>query len=557
MVYETYDDYSDVPEGSIIRVRDCARAINRIITRRSEHMSDFSFSKALRDVAMGRKKRTDLSPAFFADVLHLFLGLQGRGPGRKPADVHLETSSLTGREAAIERSDQLDELMTEVAKRTKRFASGLKEGAVRRRQERRWQILSRLGATEDEWNDWHWQFSNILRDADRIGELVRLSDEEREAIGRAKEAGIPFGVTPHYLSLMDDDPSSGLDRSIRAQVFPPVSYVETVAAIEPKNLSCLDFMQEGDTSPVDLVTRRYPGICIFKPFNTCPQICVYCQRNWEIDDAMMPDALAPREKIDAALRWIAEHPAIHEVLVTGGDPLGMEDEDLKMVLDGLAAIPSVERIRIGSRTLVTAPMRITEKLCDLLAGYREPGRRQVSFVTHVQHAYEITPEVLTAVQGLLRRGIQVYNQLVFTFFVSRRYEAAFLNRELVKIGISPYYTFNTKGKDETVEYRVPIARLMQEQHEEARLFPGLERTDEAVFNVPGMGKNYLRARQHRDLVSILPDGARLYEFHPWEKNISGVKQTFFNQDVPLLEYLTRLDEIGEDISEYSTIWYYF
>ena len=98
---------------------------------------------------------------------------------------------------------------------------------------------------------------------------------------------------------------------------------------------------------------------------------------------------------------------------------------------------------------------------------------------------------------------------------------------------------------------------MQEQKEEARLLPGLARTDEAVYNVPGLGKNYLKARQHRDLISILPDGARLYEFHPWEQNISTINTTFTNQDVPILDYLQRLEYFGEDISDYSTIWYYF
>ena len=125
------------------------------------------------------------------------------------------------------------------------------------------------------------------------------------------------------------------------------------------------------------------------------------------------------------------------------------------------------------------------------------------------------------------------------------------------IGIDPYYTFNSKGKDEPLAYRVPIARLLQEQKEEARLLPGLSRTDEAVFNVPGMGKNYLRASSYRDLISLYPDGSRLYEFHPWERNISTVMNTHFSMDVPILDYLQRLEDAGEDVQDYETIWYYF
>ncbi|WP_054694663.1 hypothetical protein [Desulfosarcina cetonica] len=178
-------------------------------------------------------------------------------------------------------------------------------------------------------------------------------------------------------------------------------------------------------------------------------------------------------------------------------------------------------------------------------------------VTHAQHSYEITPDTAAAVDRLRKRGIPVYNQLVYTFFASRRFEAAFLRRILTRIGIDPYYTFNTKGKEETLDYRVPIARLLQEQKEEARLLPGLSRTDEAVYNVPGLGKNYLRATVHRDLISILPDGSRLYEFHPWEKNISRTAKTHISEDVPILDYLQRLAAIGESVHDYGTIWYYY
>jgi lysine 2,3-aminomutase len=203
------------------------------------------------------------------------------------------------------------------------------------------------------------------------------------------------------------------------------------------------------------------------------------------------------------------------------------------------------------------PMRITDRLADLLASYQEPGGREIAIVTHVQHSYELTQDTVDAVQKLRMRGMKVYNQLVYTFFISRRFEAAFLRQQLCRVGIEPYYTFNTKGKDETIEYRVPLARLLQEQKEEARLLPGLTRTDEAVYNVPGLGKNYLRARQHRDLISVLPNGARLYEFHPWEKNIAGDLSTYVHEDVAILDYLQRLDAIGEDVADYDTIWYYF
>jgi len=293
-----------------------------------------------------------------------------------------------------------------------------------------------------------------------------------------------------------------------------------------------------------------------KPYNTCPQICVYCQRNWEIDEAMSGSALAPQEKIDQAIGWIADHPAIKEVLVTGGDPAALGDKKLFEILEQVAEIDHVLRIRLGTRTPVTVPMRITDQFVERLSTLRMPMRREVSVVTHVEHPYEVTPEMFEAVDRLRAARINVYNQNVFTFYVSRRFEAALLRGLSKRIGIEPYYTFNTKGKEETANYRVPIARLMQEQGEEARLMPGLTRTDEPVYNVPALGKNYLRALQHREVISLLPDGSRVYEFHPWEKNIREQK-SFVAVDVPILDYLQRLADIGEDISKYETIWYYF
>ena len=177
-------------------------------------------------------------------------------------------------------------------------------------------------------------------------------------------------------------------------------------------------------------------------------------------------------------------------------------------------------------------------------------------VTHFEHHYEITPESMEAVQKFRRSGINVYNQLVYTFYNSRKFEAAALRQKLRLIGVTPYYTFNTKGKDETDDFRVPIARLLQEQKEEARLLPGTVRTDEAVFNVPGLGKNYLDASQHHNIISLLPDGRRVYEFHPWEKKLALV-DTYVYTDVSIHQYLKRLKDAGENGRNYRSIWYYY
>ncbi len=551
--YDTYSGETVLFEGRVVRVRDCVRALKSIIKQRSDMLAGFSVMQAVYDIAKDIP-RPDLKKGFYAEMYHLFMGVRGKGPGVAPGDFYID-NDLQGKEAALARSEELDKLWQHVEKQMSRFRHGLEKNIIEYRQKRKKKVLSQLGGSDSDWHDWRWHLRKVVKKPTQLFDLIPLSDSEKEALKLVEETHLPFGITPYYLSLMDEN-GNGHDRTVRAQVIPSRSYVDFVS-VNKDNFHCsFDFMLERDTSPIDLVTRRYPSIVILKPYNSCPQICVYCQRNWEIGEVLAEGALASKKKILEAINWIKDHPAIHEVLVTGGDPLGIGDKKLFWILQELAKIPNIERIRIGTRTPVTIPMRITETVVEFLGSLRQPAHREISVVTHVEHPYEVTPEMFEVVERLRNHKINVYNQNVFTFFVSRRFEAALLRRLLKRIGIEPYYTFNTKGKDETVDYRVPIARLLQEQKEEARLLPGLTRTDEAVYNVPALGKNYLRAIQHRDVISILPDGSRLYEFHPWEKNIRRQK-SYVGIDVPILNYLQRLEKLGEDIKQYETIWYYF
>jgi lysine 2,3-aminomutase len=192
----------------------------------------------------------------------------------------------------------------------------------------------------------------------------------------------------------------------------------------------------------------------------------------------------------------------------------------------------------------------------MLASFQEFGKRQISIITHFEHSYEITPEAMEAIKRIRMAGMMVYNQEVFTVENSRRFESVKLRLDLKSIGIDPYYTFNMKGKEETRKYMVPIARILQERKEEARLLPGLDRTDEPVFNVPKLGKNQLMAWQDHRLVMILPNGARVYEFHPWEKNIQPIPPYNYI-DVPIYDYLEELAARGENIRDYRNIWFYY
>jgi lysine 2,3-aminomutase len=270
----------------------------------------------------------------------------------------------------------------------------------------------------------------------------------------------------------------------------------------------------------------------------------------------MASAMAPPEMIEAALQWFSEHEEMMDVLVTGGDPLVMDDPHIDRILSKLSEIAHLKSIRVATRTPATVPQRITAELCEILAQYNEPGKRNICIVTHFMHPYEITPETVAAIKMVKMSGISVYNQQVFTFANSRKFETSALRIILKQIGVDPYYTFNMKGKTEMEDYAVPISRILQERKEEARLLPGIFRTDEPVFNVPGLGKDHLRAWQNHELIAITPEGRRMYSFLPWEKNIAQVKPYIYT-DVSVLRYLQRLRERGENPEDYRSIWYYY
>lgn len=544
----------------------CINVFKNIISESNERKTGHSCLNTLWKLASEHWRQNDwpdLTDAFLVEMKHLFkgvLGLSGiyskSGICRKevPAFVNME-----GREAAMARSNLLNEKADQYAAFVKKndYKTGLLPDVIENRQENKKRILDFLDATEEDWNDYRWHMKMCFKKAEHIGKIINLSKEEEASIKEMAAHGISFGITPYYLSLMDKKQDNFQhDRSLRKQVIPNAAYIEKMLEQGAMEKDSLDFMHELDTSPVDLVTRRYSKIAILKPYNWCPQICIYCQRNWELSEDSCNYEELSKNSLERALEWFRSNPGVSEVLITGGDPLALSNEDLDYILQSLSQMEHIKRIRIGSRTLVTMPMRYDDALLELLRKYHSMPHKTMTLMTHIQNSYEITPEMVDVVHKIRSMGIDIYNQQVFTIQNCRKFETCFIRENLKEIGITPYYLFNMKGKDETIDFKVPIARILQEHKEEARLMPGIVRADKPVFNIPTLGKNDLSSWQDHDIVMILDDGRRIYEFFPWEKYMAPVN-TYLFKDEPIYDFLKRLEGIGENPEDYKTIWYYF
>ncbi|WP_423793351.1 KamA family radical SAM protein [Methanocaldococcus indicus] len=534
-----------------------------ILSKENEKLAGFS---TLEILLKYYNDEIEVSDAFIEEFKHLFLAIKGEakfsegflGEKLKNKGVKfIDFEKLKGREAGKARSDFLDEVYIIMKEYINKYPSGLDKEIIQKREENKKKILELFDANEDDWLNYKWHFKNVIKGKKGLKILeemreeigLKLSDEELENIKLAIENDIPFAITPYYLHLFDFEGKE--DLPIRVQVIPPKHYVLEMIKNKDKRDIVFDFMGEHDTTPEELITRRYVTIAIIKPFESCPQICVYCQRNWLVKD-FSKSAFVGWEKIEKALEWFANHESMLEILITGGDPFSLPDKCIERILNRIKDMEHVIGVRFGTRSILTVPMRITNSLVEILKEFKE--EKSLIVVTHAESCYEITPYVKKAIDAL--GDIKVYNQHVFHRYVSRRFENVALRIALKKVGIIPYYSFYPKGKYEHKDYLIPIARICQEVKEEARLLPGSFRTDEPIFNVPKLGKVHLRSFQDRELIAIKENGARVYLFHPWEKGIYPTK-SYVYEDVPILDYLKRMEEIGENINDYRTIWYYY
>lgn len=534
----------------IENAKECIKALKNIFRTKNEQISEFSALNLLYRMAVGETKDIEkVNQAFLVEFLYLLKGVNFQ------SGIYDEiyTKTQDPEKKVKSRMHKLDVFARQMRDGFERFKTGMDDDVVENRKIMKRRILKYFNSSEEDWKNYKWHLSRVIKTTENLVKLVDLSLDEFEGVEMAVKNGIPFQITPYYLSLFNPSGRQDYDRTVRAQVLPTVFFCRKMIENIEGSVD-MDFMGEKHTSPISGVTRRYPNIVILKPFDSCPQICVYCQRNWEIKN--LGEVIFSHEKNEMAVKWIADNPSVTEVLITGGDPLTLPNSYLNRLVGQVAKIEHVERIRIGTRTPVTIPFRINDGFLEILKKYHEPGKLEICVVTHIESPIELTEDVLEAVTKIRKAGIGVYNQQVFTYYTSKKFETAFLRKNLKLFGIDPYYTFNTKGKEETGEFMVPIARIQQERKEEARLLPGLVRTDEPVFNIPSLGKSHLRAGQDHELIGIMPNGRRVFRFYPWEMKIS-LADDYIYTDVSIYDYMKRLQRDGEDVEDYKTIWYYF
>ncbi len=367
------------------------------------------------------------------------------------------------------------------------------------------------------------------------------------------------------------------------------------------------------------IHRRYPEVAILIPDTigrACGGLCSSCQRMYDFQRGNLNfnlDKLKPKqtwdEKLKELIKYFEDDPQLRDILITGGDALMSSDKSLEKILDEIYEMAvrkkeanknrpdgekyaEIIRIRLGSRLPVYLPQRITYELTQVLKNFKvkasKIGIKQFVIQTHFESPMEVTPEAREGIHRLINAGWTVTNQLVFTAAASRRGHSAKLRKILNDIGIINYYTFSVKGYMENNFNFATNERAVQEQMEEKvygkipekyfdeiKDFPSHSEnlvenisnlrekadlpflgTDRNVLNLPGVGKS-LTFRT----IGITRYGRRILEFdHDTNRNhspiIEKMGKVIIIESKSISEYLHQLEEIGENISDYESIWGY-
>ncbi len=295
--------------------------------------------------------------------------------------------------------------------------------------------------TQAEWDSWEWQVRNRITTLEQLKKVCNLTAQEEEGVVKSLEI-LRMGITPYYALLMDkDDPKC----PVRMQAVPTI--YETYKCSADMD----DPLHEDHDSPVPGITHRYPDRVLFLVTDMCSMYCRHCTRR---RFAGHNDGGVPRDQIDKAIEYIAQTPVIRDVLLSGGDVLLISDDLLEYIIKKLRAIPHVEIIRLGSRTPVVCPQRITPELVNMLKKYHP-----VWLNTHFNHSKEVTPEAKKACALMADAGIPLGNQSVLLKGINDSVHIMRdLVHDLVMMRVRPYYIYQCDLSVGIEHFRTPVSK---------------------------------------------------------------------------------------------------
>ncbi|MFC2391830.1 MAG: lysine 2,3-aminomutase [Bacteroidota bacterium] len=295
--------------------------------------------------------------------------------------------------------------------------------------------------TDEQWNNWHWQVQNRIETLEQLKKYIKLTTEEENGVKESLKT-LRMAITPYYLSLIDQ---SNPNCPVRKQAIPTHAETHHSAA------DLLDPLHEDGDSPAPGLTHRYPDRVLLLVTDMCSMYCRHCTRR---RFAGQTDSSSSQDDISKAIDYIARTPQVRDVLLSGGDALMISDSRLESIISRLREIPHVEIIRIGTRTPVVCPQRITDDLVNMLKKYHP-----IWLNTHFNHPQEVTEESIAACERMANAGIPLGNQSVLLRGVNDCVPTMKkLVHQLVKMRVRPYYIYQCDLSMGLEHFRTPVSK---------------------------------------------------------------------------------------------------
>jgi lysine 2,3-aminomutase len=294
---------------------------------------------------------------------------------------------------------------------------------------------------EELWEDWHWQIDNRIHSLEAISKILILTPEEEEGI-RKSNGRLSMAITPYWTTLMDtDDPEC----PIRRQAVP------LKQEFQFGSNEFVDPCAEDRDSPAGGLVHRYPDRVLLLSTEKCAMYCRHCTRRRLVGEKV--SRAMNTKALDAAVDYIRSNKKIRDVLISGGDPLMLEDNELEEIIKKVKSIPHVEFVRLGTRVPVTLPQRITESLTMMLKKYSP-----LWISIHFNHPKEISRRCKVALDMLADAGIPLGSQTVLLKGINDKpYIMRKLMHELLKVRVRPYYIYQCDPVKGTAHFRTPVA----------------------------------------------------------------------------------------------------
>jgi len=292
-----------------------------------------------------------------------------------------------------------------------------------------------------DWEDWHWQLKHRICNKEDLAQVIKLSPEEEAGLKKAN-GRLSLAITPYWATLMDPEDASC---PLRRQAVP----VASEFMVGPHEM--IDPCAEDRDSPAAHLVHRYPDRVLLLATEHCALYCRHCTRRRLVGNHQDTDS-APR-RFDAAVEYIKSNKKIRDVLISGGDPLILEDDELESLVQKIRSISHVEFLRIGTRIPVSLPQRISERLVNMLKKYAP-----IWISIHFNHPKEITKRCKIACDMLSDAGMPLGSQSVLLKGINDRpYIMKRLTHELLKIRVRPYYIYQCDPVRGTQHFRTPVS----------------------------------------------------------------------------------------------------